>query len=167
MKKYIILLVFLIAFVLLTVNYVFAQTPSQLFQQALLKENGEGDLKSAVTMYEQIVSDETADRELRAKAQLHIGMCWEKMGKDEARLAYEKVLQNYQDQEEIVQQALERMKKIMKEESTKSKPIQPQYLKLLETDDIIFSADYSPNGLSIRFRGVRIRLYGCSIKELM
>ena len=63
-------------------SFSFAQTSSQFFQQALLKENGEGDLKAAVEIYQKIVNDATADRSMRAKALLHIGLCWEKMGKE-------------------------------------------------------------------------------------
>jgi hypothetical protein len=56
--------------------FCFANPTSQLFQQALLKENGEGDLQAAVALYEKIVGDATVERELQAKAQLHIGICW-------------------------------------------------------------------------------------------
>ena len=35
---------------------LFSQSPSQLYQQGLLKENGEGDLKAAVTIYQKIVA---------------------------------------------------------------------------------------------------------------
>ncbi len=84
---------------------LFSQSPSQLFQQGLFKENGEGDLKAAVAIYEKIVGDETADRSLRAKAQLHIGICWEKMGKDEAQKAYKHVIQEFSDQQEVVSEA--------------------------------------------------------------
>ena len=90
----------------------YSQTPSQLFQQALIKENGEGDLKAAVAIYEKIVGDETADRSLRANAQLHIGICWEKMDKDEARKAYKQVIQKFADQQEMVTEARIRLIKL-------------------------------------------------------
>jgi Tol biopolymer transport system component len=92
--------------------WALGQTSPQLFQQALLKENGEGDLNAAVALYEKIVGDATAERELRAKAQLHIGMCWEKMGKAEAIKAYQKVIQDFSDHIEQVQlakQAIDRL----------------------------------------------------------
>ena len=55
-------------------SLLLAQSPAQLFQQALLKENGEGDPASAVAIYEKITGDETAGRALCAKAQLQIGI---------------------------------------------------------------------------------------------
>mgnify|MGYP000868172384 FL=1 len=93
-------------------SLLLAQSPAQLFQQALLKENGEGDPASAVAIYEKITGDETAGRALRAKAQLQIGICWEKMGKSEAILAYKKVVNcyaDYTDQVRAAQQALARL----------------------------------------------------------
>ena len=96
---------------------LFSQTPSQLFQQGLLKENGEGDLKAAVAIYEKIVGDETTDRSLRAKAQLHIGICYEKLGLKEAQKAYQKVIDNYPAQNEVVKIAKEKLFILQKAES--------------------------------------------------
>jgi hypothetical protein len=48
---------------------LFAQSTDQLFQQALLKENAEGNLTAAVEIYQKIAEDSRADRSLRAKAQ--------------------------------------------------------------------------------------------------
>ena len=90
-----------------TISLLFAQTPATLFQQALLKENGEGDLAAAVALYEKIAGDENADRALRAQAQLHIGICWEKMGKKEAIAAYQKVVYGYSDYADQVRAAQE------------------------------------------------------------
>ena len=106
LRIYICLLVILIVgFPVLT----FPQAPAQLFQQGLLKENGEGDLKTAVAIYEKIVGDATAERSLRAKALLHIGMCWEKLGKDEAQKAYQRVIQEFADRHEMVAEARTRL----------------------------------------------------------
>ena len=87
----------------------FAQTPSQLFQQGLLQENGAGDLQAAVALYEKIVADETADRPVRAKALLHIGLCYQKLGKQEAQKAYQRVIEEFADQFEVVAEARERL----------------------------------------------------------
>lgn len=145
--KNLILILFILFFPTLS---IFAQTQSQLFQQALLKENGEGDLKGAVAIYEKIVQDKTADRAIQAKAQLHIGMCWEKMGKQEAIEAYKKVIKKFDDQKTIVDQASQRLKELTIKSSdiTAQRPI---YEKIIETDGTIMSADYSPNGKWIVF----------------
>ncbi len=96
---------------------LFSQSPSQLYQQGLLKENGEGDLNAAVAIYEKIVGDENADRSLRAKAQLHIGQCYEKLGLKEAKKAYKKVIDNYPAQNEVVKIAKEKLFVLQKVEA--------------------------------------------------
>ena len=135
---------FLLALLLIVPSLSFAQSP-ELFQQALLKENGEGNLEAAVELYERIVNDSTAAQGVRAQAQLHIGMCWEKMGDAKAQEAYENVLQHYGDQIDVVQQARERLTQI-EQSQTKTSPVQPNYVKLIETAAPIASADYSPDG---------------------
>ncbi len=82
----------LVLIVAVFITPLFSQSPSLLYQQGLLKENGEGDLKAAVAIYVKIVGDETVDRSLRAKAQLHKGMCKEKLGRKEAQKAYQQVI---------------------------------------------------------------------------
>ncbi len=55
------------------------------------------------------MGDTNADRPLQAKALLHIGMCWEKLGKDEAQKAYQRVIEQYADQHEVVAEARARL----------------------------------------------------------
>ncbi|MDZ7264422.1 MAG: tetratricopeptide repeat protein, partial [candidate division KSB1 bacterium] len=131
--------------IFITASAILAQSPSLLFQQALLKENGEGDLKGAVALYEKIVGDVAAERGLRAKAQLHIGMCWEKMGKQEAIVAYQRVLEDYKDQQIIAQEARDRLR-LLKDQSMQIKTVKPIYNKIIESDDRIWGAHHSPNG---------------------
>ncbi|MBE3085802.1 MAG: hypothetical protein IMZ64_06250, partial [Bacteroidetes bacterium] len=61
-----------------------AQTPEQLYQKGLGKEEGEGALQDAINFYNQIADNSNADKSLQAKALLHIGMCYEKLGNKEA-----------------------------------------------------------------------------------
>ena len=146
--KNLFLILFILFFPTLT---IFAQTPTQLFQQALLKENGEGDLKTAIEIYEKIVKDKIADREIQAKAQLHIGMCWEKMGKNEAVTAYQKVITEYSDQKEVLQLATERLKQM---ELVNSEVFKPTYKMIVALDSIhIAKAATSPNGKWIAIMG--------------
>ena len=114
------LIVFFTLTVFLVTGFVtqsFSQESKQLFQQGLMAENGEGNLQEAISIYEKIVADESAENSVKAKAQLHIGLCYEKLGKNEAIKAYELVLQNYQNYEAEVQVASLRLSKLSKEES--------------------------------------------------
>lgn len=69
----------------------FSQLPEKLFQQGLVKEEGEGELQEAIELYNQVVDDESADRALRAKALLHVGICYEKLGQEEAKKNLRKI----------------------------------------------------------------------------
>ena len=86
-----------------------AQTGHDLFQQALLKERAEGELREAIQLYEQIVRDFAADRTLAARALVQVGQCYEKLGSTEAERAYQRVVSDFADQADLVAQARERL----------------------------------------------------------
>jgi len=142
-----------------------AQSPSQLFQQALLKENGEGDLAAAVAIYEKIVADGSAERALRAKAQLHVGICWEKMGKSEAIMAYKKVVNGYADFTDQVRAAQEALVRLEAAASVNSEGIALQKI----ASDIfsgLMGGYISPSGRYIIYGSQEgLSLYDSVIKE--
>jgi hypothetical protein len=78
---------------------VSAQTtaPAVQLESGIAKEEVDGDLKSAMEVYQKIAADSSAPRDVRAKALLHIGGCYEKLGK-QARQVYEQVVRDYADQ---------------------------------------------------------------------
>ena len=86
-----------------------AENASALYQEGLMKENGEGDLDAAIEVYRKIVSEHADTTEVAAKAQLRIGMCYEKLGREQATEAYQKVIERFPGEAEIVQQARERL----------------------------------------------------------
>ncbi len=78
-------------------------------QQALHVEQVEGDLERAIRLYREVVEDYSAVREIAAKAQLHVGLCYEKLGFAEARQAYRDVIDNFPEQRDEVALAEERL----------------------------------------------------------
>ena len=66
-----------------------------LFQQALVKERAEGKLGEAIQLYQRVIREFGHDRTLAAKAWLETGRCYEKLGKPEARRAYERIPVSY------------------------------------------------------------------------
>jgi len=98
-------------------NQCYTQESKQLFQKGLMKENGEGNLVDAIRIYEAIVADENAETSVKAKAQLHIGLCYEKLGKEEAIKAYELVVQNYKNYKEEYDVATSRLQVLIIEEN--------------------------------------------------
>jgi len=83
-----------------------------LFQSGLYQEQVKGDLDAAIKVYERIIINFPRNRPVAAKALLHIGLCYEKLGTAEARTAYERVVREYADQPESSKVARERLNAI-------------------------------------------------------
>ena len=88
-----------------------SQTPSghALFEQALAKERVEGNLPEAIRLYERVAAEFASDRVLAARALVQVGLCYEKLGREEAVPAYERVVRDFPDQADTVAQARARL----------------------------------------------------------
>ena len=100
--KNLLICLLLIGFLFFTQKAIQAQNPQQLFQKGMIQEEGEGNLTEAIEINNSMVNDVNVDRELRAKALLHVGICYEKLGNQNARKAYQKLISEYSDQSDIV-----------------------------------------------------------------
>lgn len=132
---------------LLAVNTIplTAQTPEQLFQKGLTKEEGEGALNDAINLYNQVADNSNATASLRAKALMHIGMCYEKLGIREAVKAYQRLVANFPNQKNEVTYAKERLTQLAP--LTGGKPeanLLPKFKKIkmpTNTDNALLSPD--------------------------
>jgi Tol biopolymer transport system component len=89
-----------------------AEDPGVLLRAAIEKEEVDGNLQGAIDMYKQIVVKHGDNRAIAAKAQLRIGLCYEKLGREQAgraQKAFEKVIESYPDQTEAVNLAKEKL----------------------------------------------------------
>ncbi|MHC4171690.1 MAG: tetratricopeptide repeat protein [Planctomycetota bacterium] len=82
---------------------------SVLLREGLYAEETEGDLDAAIQVYERILKEFPKNRPVAAKALLHIGLCKEKLGLNEAINAYQKVVDQYPEQQGQVAIAKERI----------------------------------------------------------
>jgi len=71
-----------------------------LLEEATKKEVVDGDLKGAIETYQKILALEGVPRAVAARALLHLGQCYEKLGNTEARKAYERIVREFGDQPE-------------------------------------------------------------------
>ena len=85
------------------------QSAAEMFEKALYTEEAQGDLQKAISLYQQILDRFPDSREVAAKAQLHVGLCYEKLGLQEAPKAFQKVVDNYPDQAAAVATAKEKL----------------------------------------------------------
>lgn len=121
-----------------------------LFEKAKFTMETKGDLKGAIDLFEEIIRKYPNEREYAAKSLYLIGVCYEKLGKDEARKAYERLLKDYADQNEEVTQARARLAAL-------SSPATPEEGKGLVArqiwtgSDIDFEGSPSPDGRYLSF----------------
>jgi Tol biopolymer transport system component len=85
------------------------QTAQQLYKSGLYEEEVGGDLQKAIGIYQDLLKRFPDNREIAALAQLHIGLCHEKLGTKEAEKAFQKVIDNYPEQSEAVREAKEKL----------------------------------------------------------
>ncbi len=123
-----------------------AQNGYDLFQKALAKERGEGKLEEAIALYQKVI-DETKDESLAAKAQLRIGFCYEKLGREEAQKAFQKVVDNYPAQVETVKTAREKLVLLQRVQMDLEKELSQTRLRLVwGGPDVELMGAASPDG---------------------
>jgi hypothetical protein len=95
---------------------LFAQSAGELYQQALVQENGAGDLQSAIQLYRRAAKEAAGDRKLAALALMGAARCYEKLGEAESTKLYEEVARSYPDQREQAALANQRLNADRREE---------------------------------------------------
>jgi len=128
-----------------------AQTPEELYQKGLMKEEGEGALQDAIKLYSQIADNSDADQSLRAKALLHIGLCYEKMGTEEAVKAYQRIVDNFPTQKNEVAIARERLSSLLPIAEKASVTTPELSFRKLEIPTKPGNGVLSPNGKKIAY----------------
>jgi Tol biopolymer transport system component len=129
------------------INSLIAQTPEQLYQKGLTKEEGEGVLQDAIALYNQVADNSNAIISLRAKALLHIGMCYEKLGMQEAVKAYQRLVNNFPGQKNEVAVARERLNKLATiTEKASATSLTPKFTKIKIPTKLSWSIKLSPDG---------------------
>jgi Tol biopolymer transport system component len=111
------------SFLILNAYLSAQQTAGELFQTALYMEEAEGDLQKAIELYRKILEQFPEEREVAVKAQLHIGLCYEKLGLKEAREAFEKVVENFPEQEEEVRIARQKLGRLSRAKTVLEKGV--------------------------------------------
>jgi hypothetical protein len=101
--------VFGILMIVCLATSTFAQSAAELYQQGLVQENGAGNLRNAIQLYERAAKEAKADRTTAALALMGAARCYEKLGQVESRRLYEQVANSYSDQAEQAAMARERL----------------------------------------------------------
>ena len=86
-----------------------SQSADVLLGAALHQEEVEGNLEAAIKTYKKLLADYPDNRPVAARALLQMGQCYERLGKDEARKAYERLVRDYSDQADPAKMARSRL----------------------------------------------------------
>jgi len=139
---------------ILCLIFMFGNLPSQEsaaehFEKAFYYEDVQGDLQKAIELYKQILKQFPENREIAAKAQLHVGLCYEKLGLKEAQKAFQKVVDDFPDQTEAVKSAKERIARLSK--VLEPVPSKPKFKKIQIPVKLARGAQLSPDGKKLTF----------------
>ena len=85
------------------------QTPAELLQSALYKQQIEGDLEGAAEILKSLIDNFPQHRDIAARALVQLGRVHETLGSTRAESAYRRVLNDYPDQQEQVVVARSRL----------------------------------------------------------
>jgi len=112
MKSYRVIVVALAFMLASTAAGYSRQSAEEFYQTGLYQEEVQGNLQSAIEIYERILEQFADNRAVNARAQLHIGLCYEKLGLTEAQQAYQRVIDSYPERRDEVAVARERLAKL-------------------------------------------------------
>ena len=152
MKK-LLLMIAILTLLVFSFGSLAQQNGYDVFQKALAKERAEGNLEEAIALYQKVIK-ETKDEALAAKAQFRIGVCYEKLGQEKAKLAqeaFQKVVDNYPGQFEIVRLAREKLSSILKAESVEEKEEKEFALRKIGIGHEWGQGEISPDGRYISY----------------
>ena len=125
------------------------QNAEHLYQSGIYKEEVEGELEKAIEVYERIIKDFPENESTAAKALYHIGMCYEKLGKQEAQKAYQRLIEEYPGQVQEVNLAKARLASLLK--AVEAVPHEPTFRKIRIPTKITRGGDIrlTPDGKKI------------------
>lgn len=163
MNKFQISLITMSVMIFVAIGTVNAQTsPEELLESGVYKAEVKGELQDAIKIFEQILEKHAKNRPLAAQALLHLGSIYQKLGNLKAEETYQRLINDFSDQQIAVSEARMRLQKIRYEEladGMQSKDAGPNYQLALDDDcpelypDRNRQFDISPDGEQIVHQG--------------
>ncbi len=92
----------------------------KIYQEGLFHMEGMGNYAEAIGKFEKIAREYADDESLAARALLMMGKCHEKLGRQEAKEAYNRIIENYSDQREVALEARSRLLALTERSQSKS-----------------------------------------------
>lgn len=146
-----ILLLGFILFPLVTITRAQQNRAEQLYQQALYEMEGKGDYAKAIESFNLVLTKFPKEKLTAARALLNIGRCYEKLGKNEAVKAYERIIKEFEDQTQIVTEARTRLELLKQSTETINDHNKPINRLILTNLNINAQGAPSPDGRYISY----------------
>lgn len=128
------------------------QSAEGLYEAALLKKEAQGDLNGAIELFQKIIKTFPEKRDIAAKAQLQVGLCYEKLGLKEAQKAFEKVVANYPEQTEAVKIAQNKLSLIIRAQALMQKESEDLTIRQVWSGaEVDIDGAVSPDGRYLSF----------------
>jgi len=131
------------------------QSAEEMYEAAIFKKDADGDVAGAIKIFREIVERFPGNVEIAAKAQLQIGICYEKLGQKnvkQAQEAFQKVLDNFPTQSEEVKIAREKLSLIMQAKSISKEADGGLKIQRMELDrNVDEYAAISPDGRYVSY----------------
>jgi Tol biopolymer transport system component len=128
----------------------FAQGAEERLPEAVRLEEVTGDLEGAIEVYRSILLEFPENKHVAAEACFRMGSCYEKLGKQEAQSAYNRVIKEYFEQEEIVSLARARLE-ILNQPAPVLTDRAMSIRQVWIGDDVDMMGEVSPDGKYISF----------------
>ena len=145
MKKIILILIWCLGSMIMVTGQ--EQQAEKLLSKAVYEEEVNGNLQEAIRLYEEIVKKFPEYRSVVAEALYRNGYANEKLGNLKARQYYEKVINNYSDQPELVQLAQIRLSRMLKTEKPANEGL--SIINLYEKESGLHNSSLSPDGTKL------------------
>jgi Tol biopolymer transport system component len=124
------------------------ETAEELYQAGLYQEEVQGNLERAIDLFGRILIRFPDARALGARAQLHIGLCYEKLGQQEAQQAYRRVIADFPEHAAEVALARNRLAEI--ERAAAELNLEPRFERI-EIPAMPKTGVLSPDGNHLAF----------------
>ena len=128
------------------------QQARKLLSEAVYQEEINGDLDEAIEIYQKVINQFHDNREISAEALLHLGMCYEKLGNQEALKTYRQLVNNYPEQTNKVTIAKERLARLIElAKEVPAIPSMPLFTRIQMPVKLDRGAQLSPDGRKLTF----------------
>jgi len=145
--KLTLLLVLILATINTSIAFQEKQDHKVLFEKAKYTMETKANLKEAINLFELLINTYPNEKEYVAKSLLYQGMCYEKLGNQEAVKKYQRLVDNFPGQKKEVAFAKERLSRLMLlAEEVSNAPLTPKFTKIKITTNLPRLVALSPDG---------------------